>query len=123
MVAKQQIKSGLGWKPKRMRAAFKARKSMGEHRKGMGERRKGIGEHRKRMGEHRADKNKESRNSDLSRLNAALLYAAEGWPVVPLHSKAMSGVCTCGNADCDKPGMHPRTEHGVGDATTDPEPS
>jgi AAA domain/Bifunctional DNA primase/polymerase, N-terminal len=98
---------------------------MGEHRKGMGERRKGMGEHRKRMGEHRksigeqrADKNKESRNSDLSRLNAALLYAAEGWPVVPLHSKAMSGACTCGNADCDKPGMHPRTGHGVRDATT-----
>jgi hypothetical protein len=90
-----------------MRAAFKARKSIGEHRKRMGE-------HRKGMGEHRADKNKESRNSDLSRLNAALLYAAEGWPVVPLHSKMMSRVCTCGNAACDKPGMHPRTEHGVG---------
>src|SRR3984893_9831125 len=146
MVAKQQIKSGLGWKPKRMRAAFKARKSMGEHRKSMGEHRKGMGEHRKGMGEHRkgmgerrkgmgehresmgehrksigeqrADKNKESRNSDLSRLNAALLYAAEGWPVVPLHSKAMSGACTCGNADCDKPGMHPRTGQGVRDATT-----
>jgi putative DNA primase/helicase len=109
-----RMKSGLGWKPKRMRAAFKARKSIGEHRKRMGE-------HRKGMGEHRADKNKESRNSDLSRLNAALLYAAEGWPVVPLHSKMMSRVCTCGNAACDKPGMHPRTEHGVGDATTDPE--
>jgi hypothetical protein len=103
MVAKQQIKSGLGWKPKRMRPAFKARKSMGEHRKG--------------MSEQRADKNKESPNSDLSRLNAAL-YAAEGWPVVPLHSKMMSRVCTCGNAACDKPGMHPRTEHGVRDATT-----
>jgi hypothetical protein len=61
------------------------------------------------MGEHRADKNKESRNSDLSRLNAALLYAAEGWPVVPLHSKMMSRVCTCGNAACDKPGMHPQS--------------
>jgi putative DNA primase/helicase len=110
-VAKQQIESGLGWKPKRMRAAFKARKSIGEQRKSMGE-------HRKSMGEQRADKNKESRNSDLSRLNAALLYAAEGWPVVPLHSKTMSSACTCGNADCDKPGRHPRTEHGVRDATT-----
>jgi hypothetical protein len=97
-----RMKSGLGWRPKRMRAAFKARKSIGEHRKRMGE-------HRKGMGEHRADKNKESRNSDLSRLNAALLYAAEGWPVVPLHSKMMSRVCTCGNAACDKPGMHPQS--------------
>ena len=100
------------------RASGEHRKGMGEHRKGMGEHRKGIGEQCKGIGEQRADKNKESRNSDLSRLNAALLYAAEGWPVVPLHSKMMSGVCTCGNADCDKPGMHPRTEHGVRDATT-----
>ena len=52
-MAKQQIKSGLGWKPKRMRAAFKARKSMGEHRKGMGEHRKGVGERRKSKGERR----------------------------------------------------------------------
>jgi putative DNA primase/helicase len=118
MVAKQQVKSGLGWKPKRMRAAFKARKSMGEHRKGMGEHRKGISEHRKSMGEQRADKNKVSRNSDLSRLNAALLYAAEGWSVVPLHSKTMSGACTCGGEHCERPGNHPRTANGLNDATT-----
>jgi hypothetical protein len=118
-VAKQLIKSGPGWKPKRMRAAFTARKGMGERRKGMGEHRKGMGEHRKGMGEHRAY-NKDSRNSDLS-LKAALLYAAKGLPVVPLHSKKMGGGCTCGNADCDKPGRHPRTEHGVRDATTNRE--
>jgi hypothetical protein len=83
-VAKQQIKSGPGWKPKRMRAAFTARKGMGEHRKS--------------MGQHREHKNnKDSRNSDLS-LKAALLYAAKGLPVVPLHSKKMGGGCTCGNA-------------------------
>ena len=102
-MAKQQIKSGLDWKPKRMRADFKARKGMGEHHKG--------------MGEHRADKNKEFRKSDLS-LKAALLYAAEGLPVVPVHSKKMSGGCTCGNADCDKPGMHSGTKPGVREATT-----
>jgi hypothetical protein len=103
-VAKQQIKSGPGWKPKRMRAAFTARKGMGEHRKS--------------MGQHREHKNnKDSRNSDLS-LKAALLYAAKGLPVVPLHSKKMGGGCTCGNAACDKPGMHSGTKHGFRDATT-----
>jgi putative DNA primase/helicase len=92
-----KIKSGLGWKPK-TRAHFKAREGKRKQR---------------------AHKNKEFRNSDLSRMQAALLYAAEGLPVLPLHSKMMSGVCTCRNADCDKPGMHPRTEHGIQDATAD----
>jgi hypothetical protein len=111
-----------------MRAAFKARKSMGEHRKSMGEHRKGMGEHRKGMGEHRkgmgehrkgmseqrADKNKESRNSDLSRLNAALLYVKAGLAVAPLHGKTMGGGCTCRNEHCKLPSNHPRTG-----ATTD----
>ena len=105
-----KIKSGLGWKPKRTRADFKARKSMGEHRKG-------VGEQRKSKGERRAHKNKESRSTDLS-LKAALFYAAKGLPVVPLHSKKMGGGCTCGNADCDKPGMHSGTKPGFRDATT-----
>jgi putative DNA primase/helicase len=106
-VAKQQIKSGLGWKPKRMRAAFKARKSMGEHRKS--------------IGQHREHKNKESPNSDLSCMEVALIYAAEGFPVLALYNRKMSGICMCGNAACDKPGLHPRTENGVRDATTNRE--
>jgi hypothetical protein len=60
---------------------------------------------------------------------AALEYAAQGWPVVPLHRMVFPpdpranghAVCDCGRkpgTDC-KPGKHPRTEHGLTDATTD----
>lgn len=48
----------------------------------------------------------------------ALQYAARSWHVLPLHDLA-SGSCSCGRA-CDSPGKHPRTEHGVKDATKDP---
>ncbi len=50
-----------------------------------------------------------------SQLATALLYAAEGLPVVLLHG-TKNGDCTCGVEDCKQPGEHPRTE----DATTDP---
>lgn len=51
---------------------------------------------------------------------AALLYAALHWPVIPLHTPDESGVCDCPKrADCPKPGKHPRTLHGLDDATTD----
>ena len=50
-------------------------------------------------------------------LAAALEFAGDGKPVFPLHT-AKEGRCTCGKADCDKPGKHPRTEHGFKDATT-----
>src|SRR5438132_474579 len=45
-------------------------------------------------------------------------YARQGWAVFPLHT-VRSGRCTCGVADCSSPGKHPRTEHGLRDATTD----
>src|SRR5262249_49846577 len=49
---------------------------------------------------------------------AALAYAGRGWPVMPLH-EVIEGKCSCGN-DCDKSkGKHPRTRHGLKDATTD----
>jgi len=51
-------------------------------------------------------------------LNAALDYARRGWPVFPFYS-APGGVCSCGDPDCDRPGKHPRTRHGLDDATTD----
>jgi hypothetical protein len=52
-------------------------------------------------------------------LNAALTYAAIGLPVLPLHSPRGAG-CTCSRgADCSSPAKHPRTKHGVKDATTD----
>src|SRR3984893_1996037 len=51
-------------------------------------------------------------------LSTALRYASEGLHVVPLHG-LKDGLCTCGNADCCQPGMHPRTKNGVEGATTD----
>jgi hypothetical protein len=50
-------------------------------------------------------------------LEAALSYAVRGWPVLPLHS--WTGRCTCGDAQCTSPAKHPRTAHGLLDATTD----
>lgn len=53
------------------------------------------------------------------RLQAALVYAALGWPVVPLHTP-VDGVCDCPkHAECPSPGKHPRTERGLDAATTE----
>jgi hypothetical protein len=57
-----------------------------------------------------------------SKRDAALSYAARGWPVFPLHNVEVGSEgprCSCGKADCDRPGKHPRTKHGLKDATTD----
>lgn len=54
------------------------------------------------------------------RLTAALLYAALGWFVLPLHTPDEYGACDCaGRTDCPSPAKHPRTLHGLDDATTD----
>jgi hypothetical protein len=52
-------------------------------------------------------------------LGAALDYARHGWPVFPLHTPLPDGGCSCGRADCSHQGKHPRTPHGLNDATTD----
>ncbi len=52
-------------------------------------------------------------------LDAALAYAARGWPVFPLHSPTLDGKCDCLKTDCISPAKHPWTEHGFYDATTD----
>lgn len=57
-------------------------------------------------------------------LEAALCYADMGWFVLPCFTPA-NGVCDCpdtykARGDC-KPGKHPRTAHGLHDATTDQE--
>jgi hypothetical protein len=57
--------------------------------------------------------------SDL--LRAALAYARRGWPVAPAHSVRPNGQCSCNTRDCEpkNAGKHPRTAHGLTDATTD----
>lgn len=58
-------------------------------------------------------------------LPAALWWASKGVPVFPLHNAvltaALTWACSCGDP-CrkDSPAKHPRTEHGVHDASTDP---
>lgn len=49
---------------------------------------------------------------------AAYDYALSGFRVVPVHS-GKGGRCSCGNPDCSSPGKHPRTPHGVKDASSD----
>jgi hypothetical protein len=52
-------------------------------------------------------------------LRAALTYARRGWPVAPAHSPRSDRSCSCSDAACDRIGKHPRTRHGLTDATTD----
>lgn len=56
--------------------------------------------------------------SDLAR--TAIEYAGRGWSVFPLHSPSKHG-CSCGRTDCSSPAKHPRTAHGLKDASRDPE--
>jgi predicted P-loop ATPase len=50
---------------------------------------------------------------------AALAYAARGLPVLPLHYPLSHERCSCTKLQCTSIGKHPRTLHGVMDATTD----
>lgn len=51
-------------------------------------------------------------------LTAALALAASGLAVLPCHVSE-DGACSCGRQDCPSPGKHPRTRHGLHDASTD----
>jgi hypothetical protein len=51
-------------------------------------------------------------------LESALDYARQGKPVFPLHNPTRRG-CSCGKANCNNVGKHPRTARGLKDATTD----
>lgn len=51
-------------------------------------------------------------------LESALAYASRGWPVLPLHTPTETG-CSCRHPECRHIGKHPRTEHGLFDASTD----
>lgn len=55
---------------------------------------------------------------------AAEWYAQRRWPVIPLHSVRKNGSglrCSCRETDCSSPAKHPRTPHGLKDATIDSE--
>lgn len=55
-----------------------------------------------------------------SRAKEALALASVGLKVFPLHGIS-DGRCTCGKDDCKSPGKHPRTMHGIDDASSDPD--
>ena len=50
-------------------------------------------------------------------LNKAFAYAESGWHLLPLHSIVEDGCCSCNLEDCASPGKHPRTRHGLKDAS------
>jgi hypothetical protein len=53
-------------------------------------------------------------------LETARYYASVGLHVLPLHNATAGGRCSCGRANCQSPGKHPRTKRGVKEASTDP---
>lgn len=55
----------------------------------------------------------------ITRGDAALDYAQRGWHVFPVYEPMEDGRCSCGKTDCSSPAKHPRTRHGVLEATTD----
>lgn len=51
-------------------------------------------------------------------VDIALWYANRmGWAVLPLHTPDAQGRCSCGVVNCHSVGKHPRTEHGVHEAS------
>jgi hypothetical protein len=52
-------------------------------------------------------------------LRAALEYAEQGYQVIPLHTPTGES-CSCRKPDCESVGKHPRTAHGLKDASSDP---
>lgn len=54
-------------------------------------------------------------------LDAALLYAANGWYVLPLHAFTSYDRCDCGDRKCDRREGHPWSEFWYGEASTSEE--
>jgi len=57
---------------------------------------------------------------ELGCARAAQVYAALGFPVVPIHTAQPSGGCTCADSGCTDPGKHPRLRGWTRLAVTDP---
>jgi Bifunctional DNA primase/polymerase, N-terminal len=57
---------------------------------------------------------------ELSCARAAQVYAALGFPVVPIHTARPGGSCTCPDSTCSDPGKHPRLRGWQRLAATDP---
>jgi hypothetical protein len=57
---------------------------------------------------------------ELDRARAARVYAALGFPVVPMHARRPGGGCTCPDPACPDPGKHPRLRGWQRLATVDP---
>ena len=47
------------------------------------------------------------------------MYAERGWIVFPVHS-VKDQQCSCCKPNCEKAGKHPRSYHGLKDATSSP---
>jgi len=55
-------------------------------------------------------------------MEPALFYASSlRWAILPVHTITDDRRCSCGRTECEDPGKHPRTLHGLNDASTDPE--
>jgi hypothetical protein len=93
IIMTKKIKFGFGKKRMRTKAGDKRRENEEPER------------HRR----ERQLNNKESGNDDRTRMDVALLYASAGLSVLPLHG-LKNGLCTCGDAACDRPGKHARTK-------------
>jgi Bifunctional DNA primase/polymerase, N-terminal len=53
--------------------------------------------------------------------DTVLWLASLGFFLIPLHSPAGDGTCSCGHKTCGSRAKHPRTRNGSKDATNDPE--
>jgi KaiC/GvpD/RAD55 family RecA-like ATPase len=52
--------------------------------------------------------------------DAALIYIEAGFSIIPLHWIAKNK-CSCGRGDCASPAKHPVTQHGLKDASNNPD--
>jgi hypothetical protein len=56
---------------------------------------------------------------DTTNLRAAVRLAERGYYIFPVHSVRAGAVCSCGAPQCGRTGKHPRTRHGLKEATLD----